>query len=220
MIVDSMTLEEVAAQYKGDLDDLLAKRKYFQPKFSSFVKRSTRFPVRAQYEYISHTNHNKYFFCYSAQKRGEWNYPHCIAVGVFDRPEGKYAVVSTFAGGSFIIFPPHFFARYRERILKDETIYGEALIKRFFSVNSMFLKEELTAAHSRAYKKYESEDGAIQAGRCTEGNVFLEILSANVVIMKTIISDEMLYENQKDAFQKMNDSLSEIDGIRLPVFPR
>lgn len=72
MIVPTMALEEIAMQYQGDMDNILAKRYSLQPKFSSLVKKSRKFPVVAQYEYISHTNHNRYFFNYSAQKRGEW----------------------------------------------------------------------------------------------------------------------------------------------------
>lgn len=220
MIVPTMTLEEVANQYQGDYGDLLAKRKFFQPKFSSLVKRSSRFPLKVQYEYTSHTNHNKYIFCYSAAKRGEWNEPHCIIIGVFDRPEGKYAVSSTNAGHTFLIYPPHFFARYRERILKDDDIHGIELIKRFFRENDRFIKEPLTEAHTKAYQKYESDNESFQAARCAEGNIFLEIQSYKVVVIKTIISDEMLFEEQKEAFSRMADKLEAAKDIRLTVFPR
>ena len=152
-----MTLEEVAKQYSGDMDNLLAKRYSLQPKFSSLVKKSRRFPVVAQYEYISHTNHNRYFFNYSAQKRGEWNTPHCNVFCVFEKPEGKYAISSVNGGRLFIVFPPHFFSRYRERILKDDSIHGVELIKRYFLANDRMIKEELTEAHTKAYKKYEEE---------------------------------------------------------------
>lgn len=219
MIVPSMTLEDVARQFQGDYGDLLAKRKYFQPKFSSLAKRSSRFPLSAQYDYISHTNHNRYIYFYSVQKRGQWNEPHCIVVGIYDRPEGKYAITSTNAGQTYIIYPPHFFARYRERILKDEAIYGEELIKRFFKVNDRFSKEPLTEAHTKAYQKYEAGGESIQAARCTEGNIFLEIQSYKIVIVKTIISDEMLFEDQKDAFSKLSDTLEAARDITFRPFP-
>lgn len=219
MIVPSMTLEDVARQFQGDYGDLLAKRKYFQPKFSSLAKRSTRFPLSAQYDYVSHTNHNRYIYFYSVHKRGQWNEPHCIVVGIYDRPEGKYAITSTNAGKTYIFYPPHFFARYRERILKDDTIHGEDLIKRFFKVNDRFSKEPLTEAHTKAFQKYESEGDAIQAARCTEGNIFLEIQSPKIVIVKTIISDEMLFEDQKEAFSKLSDTLEAARDITFRPFP-
>lgn len=219
MIVPSMTLEEVARQFQGDYSDILAKRKTFQPKFSSLVKRSSRFPVRVQYEYISHTNHNRYIYFYSAEKRGEWNEPHCIVVGIYERPEGKYAVTSTNAGHTFLIYPPHFFVRYRERILKDDTIYGDELIKRYFKVNDRFTKEPLSEEHTKAYRKYESDDESVQAARCAEGNIFLEIQPPRVVLIKTIISDEMLFEDQKEAFSRLADQLEDAKDIKFRVFP-
>ena len=219
MIVATMSLEEVARQYQGDYGDILAKRKYLQPKFETLVKRSSRFPVRAQYEYVSHTNHNRYLFFYSADKRGEWKTPHCIVAGIYERPEGKYAVTSTNAGRTYIIFPPHFFVRYRERILKDDSIYGDELIKRFFMVNDRFAKEPLTEEHTKAFRKYESEDCSVQAARCAEGNIFLEIQSASVILMKTIISDEMLFEDQKEAFGNMAEFLDVVKDIKLRSFP-
>ena len=214
-----MTLEEVASQFQGDYSDLLAKRKTFQPKFSSLVKRSSRFPVRAQYEYISHTNRNRYIYFYSAEKRGQWDEPHCIVVGIYERPEGKYAVTSTNAGHTFLIYPPHFFVRYRERILKDDTIYGDELIKRYFKVNDRFTKEPLSEEHTKAYRKYESDDESVQAARCAEGNIFLEIQSPRVVLIKTIISDEMLFEDQKEAFSRLADQLEDAKDIKFRVFP-
>ena len=214
-----MTLEEVARQFQGDYSDILAKRKTFQPKFSSLVKRSSRFPVRAQYEYISHTNRNRYIYFYSAEKRGQWNEPHCIVVGIYERPEGTYAVTSTNAGHTFMIYPPHFFARYRERILKDDSIYGDELIKRYFKINDRFTKEPLSEEHTKAYRKYESDDESVQAARCAEGNIFLEIQSPRVVLIKTIISDEMLFEDQKEAFSRLADQLEDAKDIKFRVFP-
>lgn len=218
MIVPTMTLEEVAKQYSGDMDNLLAKRYSLQPKFSSLVKKSRRFPVVAQYEYISHTNHNRYFFNYSAQKRGEWNTPHCNVFCVFEKPEGKYAISSVNGGRLFIVFPPHFFSRYRERILKDDSIHGVELIKRYFLANDRMIKEELTEAHTKAYKKYEKEDGSVQAARVAEGNIFLEVqLSSKIILVKTIISDEMLFEDQKAAFGEMKESLDEIKDLKIYI---
>ncbi len=134
-----MTLEEIARQYLGDFPNFIAKRHSFQAKFETLVKRSARYPVTAQYEYISYTNKNRYFFCYSAFKRSDWKAPHCNVVGVFEGEGGKYAVVSANMKQAVIIFTPHFFARYRERILGGEDIHGDDLIKRFFKRNQRFV---------------------------------------------------------------------------------
>ncbi|MBO4761201.1 MAG: hypothetical protein J5520_05550 [Bacteroidales bacterium] len=218
MIVPTMTLEEIARQYLGDFPNFVAKRRCFQPKFETLVKRSTRYPVTVQYEYISHTNKNRYFFCYSAFKRSDWKAPHCNVVGVFEGEGGKYAVVSANMKKAVIIFTPHFFARYRERILGGEEIHGDELIKRFFKRNQRFAKAEMDKRFARAYRKYENDESVSYAARVNEGNVFLKIYSGYIVLCKTILSDEMLKDEQVEAFGELKAQYEELKDIRLERF--
>ena len=218
MIVPTMTLEEIARQYMGDFPNFIAKRHSFQPKFETLVKRSSRYPVTAQYEYISHTNKNRYFFCYSAFKRSDWKAPHCNVVGVFEGEGGKYAVVSANMKQAVIIFTPHFFARYRERILGGEDIHGDDLIKRFFKRNQRFVKAEMDERFARAYRKYENDESVSYAARVNEGNVFLKIYSGYIVLCKTILSDEMLKNDQVEAFGELKYQYEELKDIRLERF--
>lgn len=218
MIVPTMTLEEIARQYMGDFPNFIAKRRSLQPKFETLVKRSSRYPVTAQYEYISHTNKNRYFFCYSAFKRGDWKAPHCHVVGVFEGEGGKYAVVSANKKQAVIIFTPHFFARYRERILGGEDIHGDDLIKRFFKRNQRFVKAEMDERFARAYRKYENDESISYAARVSEGNVFMKIYSGYIVLCKTILSDEMLRDEQVEAFGELKAQYEELKDIRLERF--
>ena len=218
MIVPTMTLEEIARQYMGDFPNFIAKRHSFQPKFETLVKRSSRYPVTAQYEYISHTNKNRYFFCYSAFKRSDWKAPHCNVVGVFEGEGGKYAVVSANMKQAVIIFTPHFFARYRERILGGEDIHGDDLIKRFFKRNQRFVKAEMDERFARAYRKYENDESVSYAARVNEGNVFLKIYSGYIVLCKTILSDEMLKNDQVEAFGELKSQYEEVKDIRIERF--
>lgn len=218
MIVPTMTLEEIARQYMGDFPNFIAKRRSLQPKFETLVKRSSRYPVTAQYEYISHTNKNRYFFCYSAFKRGDWKAPHCHVVGVFEGEGGKYAVVSANKKQAVIIFTPHFFARYRERILGGEDIHGDDLIKRFFKRNQRFVKAEMDERFARAYRKYENDESISYAARVSEGNVFMKIYSGYIVLCKTILSDEMLRDEQVEAFGELKAQYEEVKDIRIERF--
>lgn len=213
-----MTLEEIARQYMGDFPNFIAKRHSFQPKFETLVKRSSRYPVTTQYEYISHTNKNRYFFCYSAFKRSDWKAPHCNVVGVFEGEGGKYAVVSANMKQAVIIFTPHFFARYRERILGGEDIHGDDLIKRFFKRNQRFVKAEMDERFARAYRKYENDESVSYAARVNEGNVFLKIYSGYIVLCKTILSDKMLKNDQVEAFGELKSQYEELKDIRLERF--
>lgn len=218
MIVETMTLEEIARQYMGDFPNFVAKRHYFQPKFQSLVKRSTRFPVTAQYEYISHINKNRYLFCYTAFKRSDWKEPHANVVGIFDGEGGKHAIVSVNMKQGVIILTPHFFARFRERILGGEDIHGDDLIKRFFRKNQRMTIQPMSELFARAYKKHEAEGAVSMAGRVAEGNVFFRVYNSNIILCVTILSDEMLKDDQIEAFGELKDRYEELKDVRMEGF--
>lgn len=218
MIVSTMSLEEIARQYLGDFPNFVAKRHSFQPKFETLVKRSTRYPVTAQYEYVSHINRNRYFFCYSAFKRSDWKAPHCNVVGVFEGDGGKHAVVSANMKSSVIILTPHFFSRYRERILQGEDIHGDDLIKRFFRRNQRLTIAEMDERFARAYRKYEDEESVSYAGRVNEGNIFFKVYSGSIILCKTILSDEMLKDDQIEAFGDLKEMYDLLKDVRLEGF--
>ena len=121
MITRKSTYEDVAAEYLADFPTLAAKKKTFQAKFGTLVKRSrsARFPMTAQYEYVCPSSGNRYLYCYTAFKRSDWAEPYCNAVCLFEGKRGLHAAVSTNNRQAVIIFTPHFFERYRERILKQ-----------------------------------------------------------------------------------------------------
>ena len=217
MILPGMTYEEMAAQYLGDLHDIMAKKKTFQAKFSSYVKRSRSkaYPMTAQYEYVSHTNRNRYLYCYTAFKRSDWDEPYCNAICLFEGKGGMYAMATSNFQKTVIIFTPHFFSRYRERILHGEDIHGDALIKRYFSNNTRFVLKEMDETFARAYKKYEDDESQSWAARVNEGNIFLKTYNDKVVLCKTIISDEMLYDNQAEAFGELRQKLDNFKNIKI-----
>lgn len=209
-----MSLEEVALQYKSDKADLNRGFLRLAKSFGTIVKRTYRFPLKATYNYITKSN-NHYVFNLYAYKRGHWDRPLFCMFGIFDRPEGKYAFSVTDAG-EVIFFPPHFFKRYRDRILKED-LHGEDLIKAFFSRNVHFYFSPLSAEFASKYREYISDDKESFAGSCTDGNLFLEKPSPYYAIVKTIVSDEMLGDTQTQAFSVLaenRDFLTRIRGVR------
>lgn len=217
MIHPDMTYDEMAAQYMGDLHDLQAKKQTFQAKFSSYVKRSRSrtFPMTAQYDYVSHTNQNHYLFCYTAFRRSDWDKPYCNAICVFEGKGGLYGMVTSNFQKTVIIFTPHFFQRYRERILKDDTLDDVAVLKRYFSRNTRFVLKQMDENFARAYKKYEDDESQSWAARVNEGNIFLKTFGNKVMLCKTIISDEMLYENQTAAFGELKTELRNMGHLKI-----
>ena len=71
---------------------------------------------------------------------------------------------------------------------------------------------------ARAYRKYENDESVSYAARVNEGNVFLKIYSGYIVLCKTILSDEMLKNDQVEAFGELKSQYEELKDIRLERF--
>ena len=217
MITSKMSYTEVAEQYRTDFPRLVAKKQFFQAKFGTLVKRSrTRsWPMTAQYDYVCPQSGNRFLFCYTAFKRSDWENPYCNAVMVFDGKGGKYAAVSANSQKAIIIYTPHFFSRYRERVLKDEDISGEELIKRYVSRNTRFIAKPIDETFAKAYKKYEDDESQTFAAKVNEGNIFLKDYDGKVLVCRTILSDEMLHENQTEAFGTLDTELRRLGHVKI-----
>ena len=217
MILPDMTYTEMAAQYLGDFQNLLAKKKVFQARFGSLVKRSRSrpFPMTAQYEHVCHSSRNRYLFCYTAFKRSDWQEPYCNAICIFEGRGGLHAMTTCNGRKTVIIFTPHFFCRYRERILQGEDIHGLDLLKRYFSRNTRYVLKDMDETFALAYRKYEDDESQNYAARVNEGNIFLKNYDDRVLLCKTILSDQMLYDKQSAAFGQLQDELKRLGHVKF-----
>ena len=137
MIVDSMTLQEIHKELHNDFSNTVGTLDNRLRKFGSVVLKSSRYPVRRHYECKSIEKRNRFWVMLTAIKRGEWNDPVIDYYCVFDRPEGLFCAFLDPKGGNSFVFPPHFFSRYRERVLGGSDMSGPDLIK--FFVNRIWL---------------------------------------------------------------------------------
>ena len=131
----------------------------------------------------------------------------------FNKKDGTYAISLDTLNGTAFIYRSHVFFRYRERIVKDDSIETQDLIKRFMVRNKDVAWVLNTESFSAAYKKYERDNVPQMAVRIAEGNGFVERLGENLYLMKTILSDEMLSGNQISAF-------SDLENMRKSFVPR
>ena len=94
---------------------------------------------------------------------------------------------------SFVFYNSHFFDRYRERELKDETLSKPETIKEFFKENSISIHHPL---------ENSSNPNGIFCVFKNNGVGLGEELSGNCIILKTYISTEMLKEGQVELHEK------------------
>ncbi len=207
MIVPTMTVNEIYEEVFKDISTTKDKVKHFKEAFRKYVLSRKKYPVFQSYEYLTRDRKNRFFFHFHASKRSDWRAPFITLFSIYTRPEGKYAVSVNNDFKGLRIYPPHFFMRYRERILKDSLISNEDLIKAYFKDDWGYMGAFVNNDIEQVYKYHDNDDevGGLNFVGATNAGYVFGVKQGYVDIVKTIISDEMLFENQKPHFRDLRN---------------
>ena len=207
MIVDSMTLREIHKEIHDDIRNIGRTLDNRMGQFRTAVLRSSRYPVLRRYECKSLVGRNRFFAQMKALKRGDHSDPICEFYCVYDRPEGMYCALMDASGGNTFVFPPHFFSRYRERIIGGSGMSGMDMIHHFVSrvwgLTLTFIPDEQQGTIASWDVLFKVEKVNLM-GVCPDGVLFGEYLE-DVFLVKTIITDQMLREDQMDLYEELYD---------------
>lgn len=212
MIVPSMTVREIHKEVFEDIKSLNNKMNACKKDFERLVLKSSKYPVTASYPCTTLKRKNKFTVYYTARRRSERRNPILHIVGVYSRPEGKYAVAPTLDMNIVSIYPPHFFKRYRERILKDDSISNEEIINLYFKNDWGFVGAIINEHYESIYHSFEDSEADEKVsfvGATSQGYCFGE-RQGTISILKTIISEDMLFDNQKTIFMKLRNEFNKM----------
>jgi hypothetical protein len=216
MIVPSMTVEEIHKEVFKDIENLQYKLDDCKKDFGKAVLKVSRYPFTKSYDCKTREKKNLFIFNFMALKRGNWKNPILGINGIYSRPEGKYAFSITIEMNLISIFPPHFFKRYRERILTDEAILEEDTIRLYFKNTWGFMASVVNENFESVYHCFEADDKNDKisfVAATSEGYCFGE-KHGNVNIIKTIISEDMVYDNQKFLFHELKTAFNKFNKER------
>lgn len=216
MIVPSMTVKEIHKEVFEDIKNLKNKLDECRNDFKKWVLKSSHYPLTKSYDCKTREKKNLFIVDFTAIKRSSWKKPILSIYGIYSRPEGKYAVAPTIDMNISSIYPPHFFQRYRERIVKDESLSNEDIIRQYFKDDWGFVGAVVNDDFESVYHCFENDDendkvnfvAAASAGYCFGEK------QGNVNIIKTIISEEMLFENQKPLFAQLKNDFKKFNKER------
>lgn len=198
MIVDSMTLEEIHKELHNDAGNTMKTVGHRAAAFRSVVLKSRTFPVIRHYECSTIGRKNRFFVKLMATKRGDYSNPYMESYCIYSRPEGLYCAILGHVEGFTVIMPPHFFSRYRERVVRDEQISGTDLIHLFMRRYWHFYFANFPTDGREVFDTIEDVLAAEKVdliGICTDGLVFGERIG-DINLIKTIIPGRMLLKNQ------------------------
>lgn len=87
---------------------------------------------------IRHEKKNLFIVGFTT-KRSSWQNPILSIYGIYSRSESNYAVIPAIDNNIISIYSPHFFKRYRERLVKDDSISDEGIIRQYFKSDWGFM---------------------------------------------------------------------------------
>ena len=211
MIVPLMTEKEIESEILKEVQELDNTRDRFSKNFRRLVLKSSKFPVTKLYA-CKTKKKNLFKLVYTVTKRSQHDSPNLGIFCIYERKEGKYMVAYSCLDKKITIFSPHFFLRYRERILKNESLPMLDVIDTYIRNNkalmSFVINRELVEAY-RCFEKNYSDEKINLVASTADGFCFSEE-HGNVTIVKTIISREMLTKAQKPFLLELEKETTEI----------
>lgn len=202
-----MTYKEVVDAIDRELELIVPKIEEAKRRFESLVKKARRYPVERHLQ-IESRYKTTFHVIFRALKRSSWDNPVLLIYVPFFRSDGMYVAYVSKSRHKTVIFTSHFFTRYRERILGgDTTTPTPEMVKQFLASNFDMLLTEATENFVKKVDRYEQEcKGTPFACVMPQGCGFGE-LDGDAVIVRTIISNDMLRDGQDEAFATLRSRL-------------
>lgn len=211
MIVPSMSLREIHNELKSDYSNVVTKKDLFYKEFRRMVLKASNFPFTKTREYTTPIKKNLFIITFSAPSRGYEKKPEYSAYVVYNTAEGKYLASLIIQQDIVTIYAPHFFRRYRERILKNDSITNDEIIRNYIKKDRGFTGVFVTKQVEACFKSFEEqhqEEPVNFAGATSDGYCF-GFKEGNNIIVKTIISPEMVKDDQRELFSTMKKQFEE-----------
>lgn len=204
MIVDTMTYDDIYSLFQKDKNGIIIHKMEYANELGRKYNIKTNSKTIQFYKPIkfeSGTTGLKYII--QIVNFG-LNIPKKQRIGIslyafFVKNRGIYVAteVDDCDGGSFDIYTPHFFDRYRERFLGDSTISKEDTIMMFIHNNLNNMRTDIES------KKHPDNWYNV----CNDGLCLCTKHPNNIYEMNTFVTFEMLHEDQADVVKEANDAI-------------
>lgn len=194
-----MSATEVRAEITADLIDVNSRTRIYEKEFRRVVLKTSRFPVYFKPVAFTTKRKNRWLALYEAKNKKNANDIPVVYVCILDSKSGLNAFMLSVKNGGFaiVMYPSHFFQRYRERFLEGNTsLKSLDVITSFFRYNPAFTFDK---------------QGEIMNGSCLHGVCLGEELEENFIIFKTFVTYDMLKGDQVLTYEQLFNLLSETE---------
>lgn len=224
MLTPSMTYKEMVDHLASDREKLQIKKDILRPKAIRELKKEKKFPAWRCYEYTVPATKNQYVIFFYAASRAFVEKPF---VDSFCR-YGKFAIKwgsrpyqhTENSPMSFVrqlsAYPPHFFKRYNERIIKDETLNYNDIVCLYFSRNRKEMPININEDISRKISEYGEiaergfrvDDGfcfthsVVEGDISEDGDMSKDKVDALVFVYTTFMNESGMEDSQIKAINE------------------
>lgn len=211
MIVPSMSLGEIHNELVNDYRNVVTKKDLFFKEFRRLVLKASNFPFTRTYECTTPIKKNTFIIMFSALTRSQENKPEFSVYVVYNTAKGKYLASMIFQTKMITIYAPHFFRRYRERILKDNSISNDEIIRDYIKRDRGFTGGFVTKQAEACFKSFEEQhqDEPVNFSAATLDGYCFGFKEGNNIMVRTIISPEMVKDDQRELFALMKRQFDE-----------
>jgi len=216
MISPSHTFSEAALEAKKDYRSraFINKEGAIKRELDKKFRYRRDYPLFMNIIWTHPESKNKWLFSIHILNKNQHKSPRVTYGIIFERHDGRYVLAPTFQNGPemWILYPPHFFKRYRERICGDENMSNLDVITRYFErnyVTGIDIGKGVTGYQACYGSNYPEQRDF--TGKVDEGTVFGTFYKASqyksIVVLKTIVRNDMLFEDQHEAHDWIEDEI-------------
>lgn len=200
MFTSTMTYEEIyQIIYKEVLDVYDHYQKVVEPKAKRELKKAIKFPKRITFNWKHPKTLNTYTYYIQSNRRSQWDNPFLTVFSEYEGKNGKelLCIAPHPNKTEFLlnVYSSHFFKRYRERVLKEDTDYYQTIAiylmrnsrTEFLGKDYVSNKEQLIELPGFSQEAMLTVDGLGLGWKNDTGTI---------VIYKTFLGIDQLHDDQ------------------------
>lgn len=208
MITKNMSLREAVEQVRDDYLSNAIGNKFdgLKKQFAKAYRLRQDYPLCMHARWTHPASRNVWLLMVKAYNGDQKKNPRMTMACMYEGPGGKYLMLpaagSNIRHSAWILFPPHFFKRYRQRILKNFDMPASDVVETYFRRNpalAICLDQTFTDRLGLMHHYSEEIDFVAKAPEGTVFGIFIQPSPGIIIqIAKTIVSEGMLFDDQHE----------------------
>jgi len=222
MIVSSMSYKEMYDNLAKDKDKVEYRKTYYLPKAIKEFKKARKFPAWKWYDYTNPSTGNQYVVFFYVENRLQIEKPICDSFFVYYVNNKRFIIdwVAILIKQTHShplepvreirAFSSHFFQRYGERFIKNNSLSSNDVACVFFARNPDFIPIEINEEinnnignyNDKANRGFRVRDGFCFTMSGVENSDDENRIDAIVTVFTTFVAESSMSEIQRDAIEK------------------